>query len=100
MSGFRLLSIFPFLMLVGMNYGQADRWQLRVNYLMNVRLNDKIHLISGNQVLTIYNSSPDTLNKIFYHLYFNAFQPGSDMDVRSRTILDPDKRIGIGRAHV
>lgn len=94
MSKFRLLSIFPFLMLVSMNYGQADRWQLGVNYLMNVRLNDKIHLISGNQALTIYNSSPDTLNKIFYHLYLNAFQPGSDMDVRSRTIVDPDKRIG------
>ena len=40
------------------------------------------------------NNSPDTLTKVFYHLYFNAFQPGSEMDVRSRTIKDPDGRVG------
>ena len=27
------------------------------------------------------------------HLYYNAFQPGSMMDVRSRTIEDPDSRV-------
>src|SRR5690606_2852932 len=31
--------------------------------------------------------------KVFYHLYLNAFQPGSQMDVRSRTIADPDARV-------
>lgn len=30
---------------------------------------------------------------MFYHLYFNAFQPNSQMDVRSRTITDPDGRV-------
>src|SRR5690606_33634219 len=30
---------------------------------------------------------------VFYHLYFNAFQPGSMMDVRSRSLPDPDKRV-------
>ena len=34
------------------------------------------------------------LNKVFFHLYYNAFQPGSMMDVRSRTIADPDSRVG------
>lgn len=34
------------------------------------------------------------MNKVFYHLYFNAFQPNSMMDVRSRTIKDPDRRVG------
>jgi len=34
------------------------------------------------------------LNRVFYHLFFNAFQPGSEMDVRSRTIKDPDSRVG------
>ena len=49
---------------------------------------------TGKQVLKYTNNSPDTLNRVFYHLYFNAFQPGSMMDVRARTIFDPDPRIG------
>lgn len=44
--------------------------------------------------MILTNNSPDTLNKVFYHLYFNAFQPNSMMDVRSRTIVDPDRRVG------
>lgn len=52
------------------------------------------HQFSGKQKLVYTNNSPDTLTKVFYHLYFNAFQPGSMMDMRSRTIPDPDPRVG------
>ncbi|GLR16328.1 peptidase M1 [Portibacter lacus] len=52
------------------------------------------HQFKGKQVLKYTNNSPDTLDKVFYHLYFNAFQPGSMMDERSRTIQDPDPRVG------
>lgn len=47
----------------------------------------------GKQKLVYTNNSPDELDKVFYHLYFNAFLPGSQMDVRSRTIRDPDRRV-------
>ncbi len=47
----------------------------------------------GKQSLVYTNNSPDVLNKVYYHLFFNAFQPGSEMDVRSRTIADPDSRV-------
>ena len=33
------------------------------------------------------------MRKAYFHLYFNAFQPESMMDVRSRTIKDPDRRV-------
>ena len=69
-------------------------WQQRVEYTMHVTLHDERHQLDGDQRLVYYNNSPDTLTKVFYHLYFNAFQPGSMMDVRSRTIADPDPRIG------
>lgn len=73
---------------------QDYRWQQRVEYTMNVALDDKTHIVNGTQKLVYYNNSGDTLNKVYYHLYWNAFQPGSMMDVRSSTIADPDKRIG------
>src|SRR5690606_32713275 len=73
---------------------QEYRWQQRVEYTMDVRLDVTTHKLTGTQKLVYHNNSPDTLDRVYYHLYFNAFQPGSMMDVRSRTIADPDKRVG------
>lgn len=72
---------------------QPDRWQQRVQYKMDIDFDATVHQYKGHQHLTYFNNSPDTLHKVFYHLYFNAFQPGSMMDVRSRTISDPDRRV-------
>lgn len=72
---------------------QDYRWQQKVDYQMDVKLDVKTHKVNGTQKLTYFNNSKDTLRKVFYHLYFNAFQPGSMMDVRSRTIADPDPRV-------
>ena len=74
-------------------YSQDYRWQQRAEYTMEITLDVQKHLVMGTQKLVYYNNSPDTLNKVYYHLYFNAFQPGSMMDVRSRTIADPDARV-------
>jgi hypothetical protein len=65
-------------------YAQPDRWQQRVKYVMNIDMNVQTNQFTGKQKLEYTNNSPDTLTKVFYHLYFNAFQPGSMMDVRSR----------------
>src|SRR6187551_465623 len=83
-----LLFIFP-LVVTAQDY----RWQQRVEYTMNVKLDTKTHHVTGDQKLVYYNNSTDTLRKVYYHLYFNAFQPGSLMDVRSQTISDPDARV-------
>ena len=72
---------------------QPGRWQQRVEYTMDIDFDVNTHQFSGDQEIVYYNNSPDTLNRVFYHLYFNAFQPGSMMDVRSRTLPDPDGRI-------
>ena len=69
-------------------------WQIQVHYTMSVRLDTAQHTLSGSQKLSVHNTSPDTLRELYYHLYFNAFQPGSAMDVRSRTLPDPDRRVG------
>jgi hypothetical protein len=74
-------------------FGQKPYWQQHVSYKMEIDMNVESHQFIGNQQLTYTNNSPDTLHRVFYHLYFNAFQPGSMMDVRSRTIADPDGRV-------
>ena len=61
---------------------------------MEIDMDVKKHRFEGKQQIVYHNNSPDTIVRVFYHLYFNAFQPGSMMDVRSRSIEDPDKRIG------
>jgi len=68
-------------------------WQQHVDYTMNIDMNVANYQFDGTQKLVYTNNSPDDLNVIFYHLYFNAFQPNSEMDVRVQTIEDPDGRM-------
>lgn len=69
-------------------------WQQEVDYKMEIDVDVEKHQFKGTQKLVYTNNSPDVLDRVYYHLYFNAFQPGSMMDVRSRTIADPDSRVG------
>lgn len=73
---------------------QTWPWQQKVKYEMDIDFDVSTHRYTGTQRLTYFNNSPDRLDRVFYHLYLNAFQPGSAMDVRSRTIPDPDFRVG------
>ncbi len=73
---------------------QPGYWQQQANYKMDVEVNTKNYQYKGTQEIEYSNNSPDTLKQLFIHLYFNAFQPGSEMDVRSQTIKDPDARVG------
>jgi len=88
---------FTFMMLISIStlfaQNNAGYWQQHVDYEMQVDFDDKNYQYEGEQELVYTNNSPDTLNRVFYHMYFNAFQPGSEMDVRSRTIQDPDGRV-------
>ncbi|WP_420838786.1 M1 family metallopeptidase [Aestuariivivens sediminis] len=61
---------------------------------MEIDMDVKNYQYHGKQRLIYTNNSPDVLNNVYYHLYFNAFQPGSEMDVRSLNAPDPDSRIG------
>ena len=68
-------------------------WQQEVEYVMDIDFDVETNRFDAHQNLTYHNHSPDTLNRVFYHLFFNAFQPNSMMDKRSRTIADPDNRV-------
>ena len=78
----RLFALMGFLISITV-YSQPDRWQQRVKYDMDIDMNVQTNRFTGKQKLEYWNNSPDTLSRVFYHLYFNAFQPGSMMDQRS-----------------
>lgn len=76
-----------------MAQGNHCYWQQRADYEMDVEMDVETFQYKGVQKLTYTNNSPDTLNRVYYHLYFNAFQPGSEMDMRLQSIQDPDGRM-------
>lgn len=65
---------------------QPDRWQQRIKYNIDVNMNVATNQFTGTEKIEYTNNSPDTLKRIFFHLYWNAFQPNSSMDVRSREL--------------
>ncbi len=75
------------------NFGRSGYWQQKVDYTMEIDMDVKSYKYTGKIKLVYTNNSPDELNKVYFHLYNNAFQPNSEMDVKSRTIEDPDKRV-------
>ena len=85
-----LIALFIF---VASAQNNTSYWQQKVDYKMEIDMDVENHQYKGTQELTYTNNSPDTLYRVFYHLYFNAFQPGSQMDVRSRTIEDASSKI-------
>jgi len=68
-------------------------WQQHVNYVMDIDMNVENYQYDGTQTLVYTNNAPEVLDKVFYHLYPNAFQPGSEMDIRLQNIVDPDSRM-------
>ena len=86
-----MFRFFFFLLLVSFN--SYSYWQQRVEYKIHIDFDHKSHQFLGEQNLKYFNNSNDTINKVYFHLYFNAFQPGSMMDVRSRSLPDPDRRV-------
>lgn len=67
-------------------FGQPNRWQQRIAYKMTAQLDVKTNFLQGTQEIKYTNNSPDTLSRLFFHTYWNAFQPGSSMDVRSQEL--------------
>ncbi len=87
-----LLSII--LITFGKSFTQnSSNWQQHVDYKMDVVMDVKNYQYKGTQELIYTNNSADTLKKVYYHLYNNAFQPNSEMDARLQTIIDPDARM-------
>jgi hypothetical protein len=89
-----VLTLFTGLFTFGLvAQNKTDYWQQHVDYTMEVDMDVENFQYTGTQTLVYTNNSPDELKRVFFHLYFNAFQPGSEMDIRLQTIADPDGRM-------
>ena len=87
---------FALSLLIGTLFCNAQNkgyWQQKADYKMEVSVDVKNYQYKGKQTLVYTNNSNDTLKKVFYHLFNNAFQPGSEMDFRNQNIVDPDARM-------
>ena len=49
-------------------------WQQHVTYDMEIILHDSVQQLAGKTTLRYTNNSPDSLDRIYLHLYPNAFQ--------------------------
>jgi hypothetical protein len=58
-------------------YAQGGYWQQKVAYTIDATLDDKKGTLKGKENLTYFNNSPDDLEEIYFHMYWNAFQLGS-----------------------
>ena len=87
--------VFFFLGLIMFQSARSQYWQQAADYTMEVALDHESATYSGVQKIVYTNNSPETLNKVFYHLYFNAFKPGSEMAVRQRSSADKNTRFKI-----
>ena len=90
---FNIAVVFCGLEIGAQRSGASNYWQQHVDYKIEVDVNVETAQYEGKQRVVYTNNSPDRLVRVFFHLYFNAFQPGSEMDVRSRNIADPDSRV-------
>ena len=78
-----------------LSVARAQYWQQKVDYTMEVTLDTETARYNGTQKLIYTNNSPETHHKVFYHLYYNAFQPGSEMAVRLKNAADKNRRFKV-----
>ncbi len=65
-------------------------WQQKVDYEIDVTLDDEQQRIVGSEKITYHNNSPDTLKFLWLQLDPNIHKPDSDA-VKSRSFFDGDR---------
>ena len=59
------------------NKAPAGYWQQDVHYSIKANIDETKDIIDASETLTYWNNSPDDLTFVYFHLYQNAFIPGS-----------------------
>jgi len=83
------------LTLLSNSFISAQYWQQAVDYTIEVALDHETAQYKGTQTVVYTNNSPETLHKVFFHQYFNAFKPGSEMAIRLKNAADKNGRFEV-----
>ena len=83
------------LTLLSTSFVSAQYWQQAVDYTIEVALDHQTARYNGTQTVVYTNNSPETLHKVFFHQYFNAFKPGSEMAIRLKNAGDKNRRFKV-----
>jgi hypothetical protein len=58
-------------------FSAGSYFQQNVHYIINVTLDDKNHILTGNEKIIYRNNSPTELDRIYFHVYPNAYKDRS-----------------------
>ena len=83
------------LTLLSTSFVSAQYWQQAVDYTIEIALDHETARYNGTQTVVYTNNSPETLHKVFFHQYFNAFKPGSEMAIRLKNAGDKNRRFKV-----
>jgi hypothetical protein len=68
------LGIVFFTTSIVVNAQERDYWQQKVDYIINVTLDDKTSTLDADITFVYYNNSPSELSFIYIHLWPNAYK--------------------------
>ncbi len=62
----------------------------RTDYKIDAEFNPETRLLSGNEIITYTNNSPDTLKELYFNLYQDLYKKGNsrDWDIGSADLTD------------
>ena len=86
-----LILFFLFVSIVA----NSQYWQQEIDYKIEVDFDNAKNQYKGFQKIMYTNNSREILKKVFFHLYFNAFKPGSEMAIRQDNSADKNTRFKI-----
>src|SRR3954469_23292865 len=68
---------FSFLFFSSVNLLAQENWQQKIDYQINVKLDDKTHTLTGSESFIYHNNSPQALDKMYIHVWPNAYKNGN-----------------------
>jgi hypothetical protein len=71
----RVIAVFS--LIVGAFFqlsAQSPYWQQSVDYIIDVTLDDEMHMLRGTESFIYHNKSKESLDRIYVHLWANAYR--------------------------